>query len=71
MLANGERGVTSIITDLKLGQPTVSHHLALLRSARLIRAVREGKQITYFLEQTVKMTGNSFWIGPFEIVSNW
>jgi ArsR family transcriptional regulator len=38
----------------KLGdvtQPTVSHHLAILREADLVHARREGKQIFYSLNQ--------------------
>jgi len=38
----------------KLGgvsQPTVSHHLAVLRAAGLVHARREGKQIFYSLNQ--------------------
>jgi ArsR family transcriptional regulator, arsenate/arsenite/antimonite-responsive transcriptional repressor len=38
----------------KLGnvsQPTVSHHLAVLRDAELVYARREGKQIFYSLNQ--------------------
>ncbi len=38
----------------KLGnvsQPTVSHHLAVLREAQLVHARREGKQIFYSLNQ--------------------
>ena len=38
----------------KLGnvsQPTVSHHLAVLREAELVHARREGKQVFYSLNQ--------------------
>lgn len=38
----------------KLGnvsQPTVSHHLAILRETELVHARREGKQIFYSLNQ--------------------
>lgn len=38
----------------KLGnvtQPTVSHHLSILRNAGLVNAQREGKQIFYSLNQ--------------------
>lgn len=34
-----------------ISQPTVSHHLAILRDARLVYTRREGKQIYYSLNQ--------------------
>jgi len=34
-----------------VSQPTVSHHLAVLREAGLVHARREGKQIFYSLNQ--------------------
>jgi len=35
----------------RVTQPTVSHHLAILRQAGLVYARREGKQIYYTLNQ--------------------
>ena len=32
-------------------QPTVSHHLSILRKAGLVRTRREGKQVFYCLDQ--------------------
>ncbi|MCI0518905.1 MAG: metalloregulator ArsR/SmtB family transcription factor [Chloroflexi bacterium] len=43
--------VGDIVEALKVTQPTVSHHLALLRSAGLVETRREGKQIYYTLNQ--------------------
>lgn len=34
-------------------QPTVSHHLAVLRDAGLVHTRREGKQVFYTLDQEV------------------
>lgn len=34
-----------------LSQPTVSHHLGILRDAELVQTRREGKQIYYSLNQ--------------------
>lgn len=34
-----------------ISQPTVSHHLAVLREAGLVHVRREGKQIFYSLDQ--------------------
>lgn len=39
--------VTAIATQLDLSQSLVSHHLRLLRAARVLRAERRGKQIFY------------------------
>ncbi len=34
-----------------ISQPTVSHHLAILREAGLVHVQREGKQVFYSLDQ--------------------
>lgn len=49
MLSAGEINVTGLCERLKLPQPTVSHHLGLLRVNRLIDNRRDGKQIFYKL----------------------
>src|SRR3978361_1514512 len=49
LLGKGERNVTSLCTELKLPQPTVSHHLGLLRMRNLISNRRNGKQVFYGL----------------------
>lgn len=48
-LAQGERNVTSLCDELKLPQPTISHHLGLLRANNLVGNRRHGKQIFYIL----------------------
>jgi DNA-binding transcriptional ArsR family regulator len=50
LLAGGERNVTSLCEELKLPQPTVSHHLGLLRMNRVIVNKRNGKQVIYALD---------------------
>lgn len=52
LLASGERNVTSLCEELKLPQPTVSHHLGLLRMNRVITNKRQGKQVIYALENS-------------------
>jgi len=47
LLAHGERNVTSLCQELDLPQPTVSHHLGLLRMNNLIGNRRDGKQVYY------------------------
>ena len=39
--------VTEIAEQLKLSQSLVSHHLRLLRAARVVRSERRGKQVFY------------------------
>ena len=43
--------VTEIVDKLDVSQPTVSHHLAILREAGLVTAREEGKQTFYSLNQ--------------------
>ena len=49
LLRPGEMNVTALCNELDLAQPTVSHHLGLLRTAGLVRTRRDGKQIFYSL----------------------
>ena len=53
LLQDGEQNVTSLRRKLGLPQPTVSHHLALLRSAGLVANRRDGKQVFYSLNDPV------------------
>ena len=48
-LARSEQNVGSLCKILGLAQPTVSHHLGLLRMGRLILNRRNGKQVIYSL----------------------
>lgn len=43
--------VTEIVEKLDVSQPTVSHHLAILREAGLVNVREEGKQTFYSLNQ--------------------
>ncbi len=43
--------VNEIVEKLDVSQPTVSHHLAILREADLVTAREEGKQTFYSLNQ--------------------
>src|SRR2546426_11146535 len=47
ILSNGERNVSSLCELLSLPQPTVSHHLGLLRMNNIIGSRRSGKQVFY------------------------
>jgi len=54
LLSQGERNVSSLCEELKLPQPTVSHHLGLLRIERIICNRRHGKQVFYGLDGQVR-----------------
>lgn len=43
--------VSEIVEQLDVSQPTVSHHLAILREAGLVDVREEGKQTFYSLNQ--------------------
>ncbi len=44
--------VNDVVTQVgNVSQPTVSHHLAILRDAKLVHTRREGKQVFYSLDQ--------------------
>jgi DNA-binding transcriptional ArsR family regulator len=57
LLAEGEQNVTALCQSLGLPQPTVSHHLGLLRIHNVIGNRRDGKQVFYFLNGTVNLSG--------------
>jgi DNA-binding transcriptional ArsR family regulator len=46
-----ERNVSEIVEQVGMTQPTVSHHLAILRDAGLVHVRHEGKQTFYSLDQ--------------------
>ena len=48
-LWQGERNVTDICSALEMNQSAISHQLKLLKTARLVSARREGKQMIYSL----------------------
>ena len=43
--------VSDVVDAIGVSQPTVSHHLAVLREAGLVHVRREGKQAFYTLNQ--------------------
>ncbi len=63
LLSDGERNVTSLCHALKLPQPTVSHHLGLLRMNDIIGNRRDGKQVFYALNGRVEAEGGAMQIG--------
>ena len=49
--------VGEIVDALHVSQPTVSHHLSILRTAGLVDSRRKGKQVFYSLNQEQIATG--------------
>jgi DNA-binding transcriptional ArsR family regulator len=49
-LAAKDTNVTQLCEALNLPQPTVSHHLGLLRMSNLVGHRRDGKQVIYGLD---------------------
>ena len=41
----------------QVSQPTVSHHLSILRAAGLVKVRRQGKRVYYALNQAKMVTG--------------
>ena len=49
LLEGNQRTVGEIVGNFNLSQPTISHHLKVLREEGLVRAEREGKSVLYRL----------------------
>jgi len=47
----GELCVTDIVDSFNMAQPTISHHLSVLKSIGLVSSRKEGKQIYYGINQ--------------------
>ena len=64
-LMDGPQHVDELMDGLGVEQSLLSHHLALLRDAGLVRATRDGKSVLYRLATGVKSktNGNGFDLG--------
>jgi ArsR family transcriptional regulator len=49
LLAHGPREVTRLAEEMGISQPNVSQHLALMRSAGVVEAERDGREVRYRL----------------------
>ncbi len=47
----GETSVSDIVAAFKLSQPTISHHLSILRKYGLVQTRHEGKEVLYRVDQ--------------------
>ncbi len=52
LISNGRKSVSSIVEELELSQPLVSHHLKELKRSLLVKVEREGPFIYYELADT-------------------
>ena len=48
-----ELNVTDICSEFDISQPTVSHHLQILKNCDLVDTRKEGKMIYYFVKKEV------------------
>lgn len=51
LLEKGEMCVSDLVDAFHVSQPTISHHLTLLKNAGLVINRRDGKQIFYSIDQ--------------------
>jgi len=56
MLAQSPKNVTALCKGLGLKQPTVSHHLGLLRMGRIVIGTRKGKSVVYSTDKAALKT---------------
>lgn len=61
VLQGGERCVCDLQSSLDLGQSLLSHHLRVLREARLVRSRREGRWVHYSLSDET-LEGVESWL---------
>ena len=47
MLLDGEKCVSDIVDAFNMSQPTISHHLSVLRQFNLVTSRKEGKLVFY------------------------
>lgn len=53
ILQDGDMAAGLIAERFEMTKPSISHHLAVLKSAGLVRAERRGQEIIYSLQATV------------------
>ena len=47
MLLDGEKCVSDIVEAFNMSQPTISHHLGILKQFKLVTSRKEGKLVFY------------------------
>ena len=53
MLGEEEMNVSDICSEFCISQPTISHHLQILKNCDLVDYRKEGKNIYYYVRQEV------------------
>jgi ArsR family transcriptional regulator len=53
LLVEDEMNVTDICSEFNISQPTVSHHLHILKNCDLVAARKDGKNIYYYVRQEI------------------
>lgn len=56
LLSDGELPVDGISKELAIAQPTVSHHLKILREAELLNSDKRGRSVFYSLTRPIKVS---------------
>ena len=51
LLLEGEKSVGQLTESCSMSQPTISHHLGILKGVGLVRSRKEGKHVYYAVEQ--------------------
>jgi DNA-binding transcriptional ArsR family regulator len=69
LLSRGERSVNDVVTALKLAQPQVSKHLAVLNKVGLVRMRKAGRQRLYRLNAEALKPVHD-WVKTFEKLWN-
>lgn len=50
MMRGGEKCANALLDDMKISQPTLSHHMKILCASGLVRSRKEGKCVYYSLD---------------------
>ncbi len=53
LLSDDEMNVTDICSEFNTSQPTISHHLQILKNCDLVDCRKDGKNIYYYVKQEV------------------
>lgn len=53
LLGNKELNVNQIAQNSKVSRPTISHHLQIMKRARILESRKEGKEIFYSINNYV------------------
>jgi ArsR family transcriptional regulator, arsenate/arsenite/antimonite-responsive transcriptional repressor len=50
LLRGGELGASEIVRAFEMSQPTISHHLGILKQSGLLKSRKQGKQVFYSID---------------------